>query len=351
MFVGTSICGAMPSLAWNVGMCFLMGAAAGGMLPVTYALLAEMMPSRHRGWALVLVGGLGAVGGYFAASTLSALLQPEFGWRIMWLLNLPTGLSLVLLGALIPESARFLLARGRRDEAAAVMARFGSNARRVRRAEAAASGSSAPLTGRAFIGKLIALSLAATCYGLINFGLLLWLPADLVARGQSVEVSSRLLAESALIAFPTIFVVAFAYSAWSSKWSVVGSIAITILGLIGVLRVELTDAGSPVVPVALLIIGTSALIAMILPYTAESFPLRIRGRTTGTVAACTKAGGMFAQLLAMLALVPPLGIVSLAIIVPTLAALVMVARYGKETRGRDLRDLDPDGHTFAATGI
>ena len=68
MFVGTSICGAMPSLAWNIGMCFMMGAAAGGMLPVTYALLAEMMPSRHRGWSLVLVGGLGAVGGYFAAS-------------------------------------------------------------------------------------------------------------------------------------------------------------------------------------------------------------------------------------------------------------------------------------------
>ena len=68
MFVGTAICGAMPSLAWNVGMCFMMGAAAGGMLPVTYALLAEMMPSEHRGWSLVLVGGLGAVGGYFAAS-------------------------------------------------------------------------------------------------------------------------------------------------------------------------------------------------------------------------------------------------------------------------------------------
>ena len=28
-----------------------------------------------------------------------------------------------------------------------------------------------------------------------------------------------------------------------------------------------------------------------------------------------------------------------------------VARYGKETRGRDLRELDPDGHTFAATGM
>jgi putative MFS transporter len=352
MFVGTSICGAMPSLYWNVGMCFMMGAAAGGMLPVTYALLAEMMPSKHRGWALVLVGGLGAVGGYFAASGFSALLQPEFGWRILWLLNLPTGLSLVLLGALIPESAKFLLARGRRDEARRVMERFGSSARATTRAEeiALAKGPSVALTGRAFFGKLFALSLAAICYGLVNFGLLLWLPADLVAKGHSVAVTSKLLAESALIAFPTIFIVAFAYSRWSSKWSVVGSVAITVLGLLGVLQLEFTGGGSPVLPVALLIVGTNALIAMLLPYAAESFPLRIRGRTTGTVAACTKAGGMLAQFLAILALVPPLDVVSLIIIFPTVAALLLLAWFGKETRGRDLRDLDPDGHTFAAAG-
>jgi putative MFS transporter len=343
----------MPSLYWNVGMCFMMGAAAGGMLPVTYALLAEMMPSKHRGWALVLVGGLGAVGGYFAASGFSALLQPAYGWRILWLLNLPTGLSLVLLGGLIPESAKFLLARGRREEARAVMERFGSKARHTRPAEQVAleRGPAVALTGRAFFGKLLALSLAAICYGLINFGLLLWLPADLVAKGYSVAVSSKLLAESALIAFPTVFVVAFAYSTWSSKWSVVASIAITIVGLLGVLQLEFTGSGSPVIPVALLIVGTNALIAMLLPYAAESFPLRIRGRTTGTVAACTKAGGMFAQLLAILALVPPLALVSLIIIVPTVAALFLVAQFGRETRGRDLRDLDPDGHTFAATGI
>lgn len=353
MFVGTSICGAMPSLYWNVGMCFMMGAAAGGMLPVTYALLAEMMPSKHRGWSLVLVGGLGAVGGYFAASELSHLLQPTFGWRILWLLNLPTGLSLVLLGALFPESAKFLLARGRREEARQVMERFGSKARRTTHAEdvALATGGSVALTGHAFFGKLSALSLGAICYGLVNFGLLLWLPADLVARGYSVGVSSKLLAESALIAFPTVFVVAFAYSAWSSKWSVVGAIAVTILGLLGVLQVEFTGSGSPVLPVALLIVGTNGLIAMLLPYTAESFPLRIRGRTTGTVAACSKAGGVFAQLLAILALVPPLALVSIIIVVPTVAALLLVAIFGKETRGRDLRDLDPDGHTFAATGI
>jgi putative MFS transporter len=353
MFVGTSICGAMPSLYWNVGMCFMMGAAAGGMLPVTYALLAEMMPSKHRGWALVLVGGLGAVGGYFAASGFSALLQPTFGWRILWLLNLPTGLSLVLLGAFIPESAKFLLARGRREEARKVMERFGSKARTTSVAEetAFAKGRAVALTGRAFAGKLFALSLAAICYGLINFGLLLWLPADMVARGYSMELSSRLLAESALIAFPTVFIVAYLYSSWSTKWSVVGSLGVALAGLAGVLWIEFTGSGSPVLPVALLIVGTNALIAMLLPYAAESFPLRIRGRTTGTVAACTKAGGMVAQFLAILALVPPLALVSLIIMMPTVAALLLVAWFGKETRGRDLRDLDPDGHTFAATGI
>ena len=353
MFVGTSICGAMPSLAWNVGMCFMMGVAAGGMLPVTYALLAEMMPSRHRGWALVLVGGLGAVGGYFAASGFSALLQPSFGWRILWILNLPTGLSLVLLGALMPESAKFLLARGRREEAQQVMERFGSKARQTRAAEQVAfeRSPSVALTGRAFFGQLFAFSLAAICFSIINFGLLLWLPADLIEKGYSVGLSSELLAESALIAFPTVFIVAYLYSRWSAKWSVVASLAMTLAGLAGVLWLEVAERGSPVIPVALLIIGTNALIAMLLPYTAESFPLRIRGRTTGVVAACTKAGGMFAQFLAILALIPPLSLVSLAIMVPTVAALILVAWFGKETRGRDLRELDPDGHTFAATGM
>src|SRR5207302_879004 len=267
---------------------------------------------------------------------------------ILWVLNLPTGLSLVLLGAFMPESAKFLLARGRSEEAQRVMLRFGSRARHTSVAERVAleRGPSVALTGRAFFGKLFALSLAAICFSVVNFGLLLWLPADLVAQGYSVGVSSKLLAESALIAFPTVFIVAYLYSGWSTKWSVVGSVAITLAGLAGVLWLEFTGNGSPVLPVALLIVGTNALIAMLLPYAAESFPLRIRGRTTGTVAACTKAGGMFAQSLAILALVPALAVVSLIIIVPTIGSLILVSWFGKETRGRDLRDLDPDGHTF-----
>jgi putative MFS transporter len=148
-------------------------------------------------------------------------------------MNLPTGLALVLLGGLIPESAQFLLARGRKEEARQVMAKFGAMARATRPDEIVelARSKATALTGHAFFGKLLALSLAAICYSLVNFGLLLWLPADLVAKGYSMELTGTLLAESALIALPTIFVTAYAYSRWSTKWSVAGAIAVTIAGL------------------------------------------------------------------------------------------------------------------------
>src|SRR6476469_6270747 len=342
MFVGTSICGAMPSLAWNIGMCFMMGTAAGGMLPVTYALLAEMMPSKHRGWALVLVGGLGAVGGYFAASGFSAVLQPIFSWRILWLLNLPTGLSLILLGAFIPESAKFLLARGRVEEARAVMAKFGATARRVATPKPAVPLAYGALRGARLYGKLIALTLTGLAWGLINFGVLLWLPNHFVAEGYSMAVASRLLAESALIAFPTVIVGAALYSLWSTKWALGLSIAVTLAGLGAILRMELIGGGNPVLPVALLIGGINGIIAILLPYTAESFPFRVRGRATGWVAACTKGGGLIAQALTISGVALAMGLSAGLIMIPAALAMVLVGWFGRETRGSDLRDLDAD---------
>ena len=125
LFVSTSICGAMPSFEWNLVMCFLMGSSAGGMLPVVYTLLAEIMPPRHRNWVLVLVGGTGLVGGYLAASGAAHLFEPVYGWRSLWLQGFPTGILLLLLARWIPESPRFLAERGMDAELADMARRFG----------------------------------------------------------------------------------------------------------------------------------------------------------------------------------------------------------------------------------
>ena len=89
LFVSTSICGAMPLFELNLVMCFLMGSSAGGMLPVVYTLLAEIMPPRHRSWVLVMVGGTGLIGGYLAASGAAHAFEPVFGWRFLWLQGFP----------------------------------------------------------------------------------------------------------------------------------------------------------------------------------------------------------------------------------------------------------------------
>ena len=349
MFVGTSICGAMSSLGWNIVMCFLMGAAAGGMLPVTYALLAETMPSRHRGWALVLVGGLGASGGYFAASGFSAWLEPVWSWRILWLLNLPTGLFLLLLATQIPESAKYLLARGRRAEAHKVMAQFGTQSHQHGSEEedvdftvvhAAEPEPVRGLWSYGMVGTTLALSLLALCWGFINFGVLLWLPADLVANGINLAAASGLIARSALIAVPTVAVVAIVYSRWSTKLSLVAVTLIAVAGLVGVIALKANAALSPTLLLALLIVGTNGMLAIILPYAAESYPLHIRGRATGWIAACTKAGGLGAQALSIAALVPPLGVAAGIVVVPALIAVVLTLLYCRETRGIDLRAVD-----------
>ena len=346
MYIGTSICGAMPSIWWNIAMCFLMGAAAGGMLPVTYALLAEIMPTKHRGWSLVLVGGIGAVGGYLASSLLSALLQPFFGWRIMWFLNFPTGLILVSLSPLIPESARFLQQMGRVAEARIVLARFGAvvtTARGERYKDEAPGHTPLPPRVPGYFGTTTALTLAALAWGFVNFGVLLWLPSSLVAEGRSVGLASTVIAKSTLFAAPAVVIVAYVYSAWSTKWSLATMIGITTIGLLAVLlrgMGMLPIVSNPVVPLALLIVGSTGVISILLPYTAENYPVRVRGRATGWVAGCSKVGGLIAQGLSVLSLVPALDMAALTIAVPAGLSLVLIAILGRETRNRDLRELE-----------
>jgi putative MFS transporter len=77
---------------------------------------------------------------------------------------------------------------------------------------------------------------------LINFGLLLWLPANLVAKGYSMAVASQLLAASALIALATVFAAAFVYSRWSSMGALMAARANNIHHCKSIIRAFKTSA-------------------------------------------------------------------------------------------------------------
>ena len=81
---------------------------------------------------------------------------------------------------------------------------------------------------------------------------------------------------------------------------------------------------------------TSGVIASLLPFSAESYAIEVRGRATGLVAGATKAGGIAAQLLTIAALVPALVTIAWGLMIPTVLGALLIGRFGLETRHRDL---------------
>ncbi len=113
----------MVTAAWQLALLrFLIGIAIGADYPIATALLTEFSPKKHRGLMLgllICVWYVGAVGAAFAGYALLAV--GANGWR--WMLGsaaLPAAL-LVFGRRNTPESPRWLVAKGRLEEARAVM--------------------------------------------------------------------------------------------------------------------------------------------------------------------------------------------------------------------------------------
>src|SRR6266536_430574 len=315
MFIGTSICGAMPGFVWNLLMCFLMGAAVGGMLPTAFALLAETIPARHRSWLMLLIG-------------------------------LPTGVLFVLLNRWIPESPRFLLSTGRVAEAESIMKRFG--ARLVpedddRPAAAQTQGRFGQLFRQPLAGLTTGVALFGIGWGLVNNGFLLWLPTNLRNLGLDVAASDRLLADSALIGLPAVVAVALLYGFWSSRRTMIicAGVNAATLAAFALLGNRVGDHPALLrVLVVLLLISTGAILATLTPYSSEVYPTRIRARGTGLAGMCARAGGLLGVGIVVAGIAPPsLTGAALLGVVPVTLAAVAVGRYGVETRRRPLEEI------------
>jgi len=352
IFISTCICGTMPTFEWNICMCFIMGLSAGGLLPIVFALLAEMTPARHRGWLSVLMGGLGTAGGYLAASGAAAWLEPVFSWRILWLLNLPTGLLVVLLSRFIPESPRFLLHEGRLDEAKHNLARFGI------KLVPAPDDAPPPVTNhttefkqlfrRPYVVLTLTVCFYGVAWGLVNWGFLTWLPSILRDfLHMDGRLAYQLLAKSALFAAPGCMLVAWLYGFWSSKRTMILFAVSTAGVLVGFATIR--PGGSQTLfsfLTALLLIGLSGMIAMLSPYSVELYPTKLRASGGGVTASSSKVGGVFgpsAVALIMTAF-PGLTIPALLLAAPLLLAAVALWVNGKETSGKCLEELEETPH-------
>jgi sugar porter (SP) family MFS transporter len=136
------------ALAWNwyalLFFRWLGGVAVGGASVVCPMYITEIAPAKRRG-LLVAVSQLNIVLGILAAYFSNYLVAHVLGadhpatWRWMFGVMTAPAVAFLLTALMIPESPRWLVKRGRREEAEAVLARFGHESPAQEAGEIAAS--------------------------------------------------------------------------------------------------------------------------------------------------------------------------------------------------------------------
>ena len=117
---------AATSLSWNLlsfaAFRFLTGAGIGGEYTAINSTIQELVPARYRGWTDLVINGSFWVGAALGAAGSIVLLDPAFfsidlGWRLAFFIGALLGLLIWFMRLWLPESPRWLITHGRRDEA------------------------------------------------------------------------------------------------------------------------------------------------------------------------------------------------------------------------------------------
>ena len=292
----------LTALAWGYGallvLRFITGLGLGGELPVASTLVAEIAPARHRGRLVVLLESFWAYG-WILAAIVGYLVVPQYGWRIAFLLGALPALYVFVLRRGLPESPRFLLRKGRYDEARLAAARVGVDANELMADNpipAEKQGTIRHLWTAAYGRRTLMLWLL--WFGMVfsYYGIFTWLPQILTSeQGYGLQTSFGFVLIITLAQVPGYFSAAALVERWGRKPTLVsyllGCAAATMLfGLRGLgadaSREELLLWGSLV---SFFNLGAWG---VVYAYTPELYPTAIRGSGTGWAAGIGRVGGI-----------------------------------------------------------
>src|ERR1700753_2216328 len=117
MSLGCALSGSFPML---LACRFIQGIGVGGEMPVAATYISELSNAHGRGKYFLLyelIFPLGLMG----AGQIGAWLVPLVGWKIMFWIGAVPGLVVAVLVSRLPESPRWLIAKGRLAEAEAIV--------------------------------------------------------------------------------------------------------------------------------------------------------------------------------------------------------------------------------------
>jgi MFS transporter, putative metabolite:H+ symporter len=328
---------------------FLTGVGIGGLVPIDTAVMTEFMPKAQRGRLMALWALFFPVGGLIAALA-AKLVVADLGWRALFLIGAAPAALVLVVRVLIPESPRFLLDRGRIDEARRAMSWLALGRPLPDHPAPARSAPEASLAS-VTIGTLfsplyrrrtIMIWLVWFGWGFSYFGVLLWLPSLLVQhRGVAGADVFTFVMGFMVAGIVGRIVVSFLVERWGRK---------TTIGVFGIASaVALIAFGQQTSYANLVVFGYlfaffhDGGLSAIAPYTPELYPTRSRATGVGYA----NGAGRIASILSPIAvgfLVPfGLTLVFALLAAGYLLAAVVVLSFNIETRGLVLEDAALDG--------
>lgn len=342
---GTGLAGLAPTPLVLALALFAGGIGFGGVSPAAGSLLTEFAPPSYRGRLLAWTQVAWAVG-WCVAAVGGGWFENVLGWRGILALGAFPILTGLLALVLVPESPRFLLARGRRDEAIALARRLtdrhGIALPDLTRPQVLARGSVwsdlSELWGPIFRRRTFALWTAWAAMMAAMGGPVVWLPILLQDLGQTAALQL-----GALVGF-SMLPAALASVAFIDR---VGRrpVMLTALGTatIGALAVALS--GMPIVLVtgAMAVAGgTLAAWPVVLGWASELYPTRMRASASGWAAGIARLGNVGGSISVGL-LLGPAGDGRLVAMLPfavlLMGGFVSVLLFAEETAGRSLEEL------------
>lgn len=268
---------------------FVQGLGLGAEIVVGYSTLTEFVPPESRGRWLSFMAFL-VVAGFPVTSILGFLIIPTWGWRPMFIIAGIGSLIVWYLRKNLPESPRWLEAKGRSVEAEALME---SIEKEVQAATGplpapkpavavpqltAAAMFKPPILQRLLVGSWVLITINTLIFGFVIFLPQLFLRQGLTianSLGYTVVLASASLVGCALGAVLSDYI--------GRRWSIIGASFLTIAA--GWVYSHFNAASDPVIVLA---VGAILIVAIYIQtailfgvYTPELFPTEIRLRANG----------------------------------------------------------------------
>lgn len=259
---------------------FVTGVGLGGVVPTAIALTVEYAPPHRRNFNNALMFSGFSIGGVLAAF-LAINLLPTHSFRLLfWIGMAPLLIVVPLAWKFLPESAAFLLARGRRDEAEAVAARYGLT---LPAAGADDDADSKSAVATLFAGNRIVATLlfgAASFVGLLLvYGLNQWLPKIMTTAGYPLGSALTFLLVLNVGAVVGSLLVSVLADKWGSKAVTVAAFGSAAISL--ALLATKPNAGLLMLLVAVAGFGTVGTQILINGYVATHYPASARATALG----------------------------------------------------------------------